>query len=60
MVTNAKEVLFKIWMLPKILEAAQLLYDCKLIKVQPHEVVKLYVKKNPDINEHLKIPGVLG
>ena len=44
----------KITLLPKILEAAQILYDCEIIKVPPHECVKIFVRKNPDINKRLE------
>lgn len=39
----------KVLLLSPILQAAQLLYDCKLINIAPHDVVKLFLKKNPDI-----------
>lgn len=41
----------KVLLLSPILQAAQLLYDCKLINIFPHDVVKLFLKKNPDIQD---------
>lgn len=39
----------KMLLLSPILRAATLLYDCKLINIAPNDVVKLFLKKNPDI-----------
>lgn len=41
----------KIIALPRILEAAQLLYRHNLISAIPSDIVKAYVAANPDINE---------
>ena len=52
--------LVKFAKLPTILEAAKVLYDNGLIKLEPHEVIRIYLRKNPDINEALtKIPVAL-
>jgi len=50
-----KETLTKISMLPKILEAAQLLHTLRLIDKIPTEAVKDYIAMNPDINEYMEI-----
>jgi hypothetical protein len=44
-------VFAKIASLPKILEAAKLLYELGLQTEQPNETVKRYVLANPDINK---------
>jgi hypothetical protein len=50
--TMSNTVVFaKIASLPKILEAAQLLYELGLQTEQPNETVKRYVLANPDINK---------
>lgn len=56
---NTSVTLAKIATLPKILEAAQLMYELGLTMEQPSAVVKRYVLANPDINEYLAKPGVL-
>jgi len=56
---NTSVTLAKIATLPKILEAAKLMYELGLSQEQPNEVVKRYVLANPDINEYLAKPGVL-
>jgi len=43
----------KVLLLPEILKAAEILHGCQLIEQHPSEVVKLFVKKNPDINKWL-------
>jgi len=48
------ETLSKVAMLPKILEAAQLLHELDLTGgVKPNEFVRNYVAKNPEINKLL-------
>jgi len=47
------ETISKIAVLPKILEAAQLLYSLKLIHKTPTTYVRMYVQDNPDINQLL-------
>lgn len=47
------QTMVKIALLPNILRAAQLLHECGIIKVDAAACVRLYVKKNPDINEVL-------
>ena len=56
---NTSVALAKIATLPKILEAAKLMYELGLSTEEPHTVVKRYVLANPDINEYLAKPGVL-
>lgn len=53
-VMNSITTMGKIALLPNILSAAQLLYELRLSKETPHEVVRKYVLANPDINELLK------
>lgn len=55
--SNTIVTLAKIATLPKILEAAQLLYELGLSKERPNEVVKRYVLANADINEYLGKPN---
>lgn len=45
--------LTKISLLPDILKAATLLYECGIIKVPAADCVKLFVKKNPDIQQYI-------
>lgn len=59
MLMNTSVILTKIATLPKILEAATLLYELGLSQEQPNQVVNRYVLANPDINEFLSKPGVL-
>jgi len=56
---NTSITLAKIATLPKLLEAAKLMYELGLSQELPNEVVKRYVLANPDINEYLAKPGVL-
>jgi acyl carrier protein len=48
---NAAETMTKMAMLPRILEAANLLKNLGLIDTEPNELIKKYVGENPDINE---------
>ena len=50
---NIAKVMTKIAALPRILEAAKLLHDLRLLNEQPAAVVKRYVEANPDINDAL-------
>jgi hypothetical protein len=57
---NTSVTLAKIATLPKILEAAKLLFELGLIDELPAAVVKRYVLANPDINEFLGRPENFG
>lgn len=57
--SNTAVTLAKIATLPKILEAAKLMFELGLSTEEPHAVVKRYVTANPDINEFLARPGAL-
>jgi hypothetical protein len=47
------ETLVKLQRLPEILAAAEILFEAKIINVEPAACIRLYMKKNPDINEML-------
>ncbi len=46
--------LVKVAKVPSIMAAAHVLHEADLIKIPATEVMRIYIKKNPDIKEYLE------